>query len=97
MINQEQNCNHSPEVDANTLMQAAKLAIQQDKPIMLDYYASSINKAGARIVKTSEGENILYKSDEEFTSPLKRVFKTGNDMIAISNNSIYIIHGTIMA
>ena len=94
MLNNQQTAQYH--VDQNTLAQAARIAIQQDKPIMLDYYVPSVNKTGARIVKTNEGESILYKSDEEFTSPLKRVFKMGNDIIALSNNSIYIVHHSVL-
>ena len=94
MIANEQNTQLN--VDPGTLAQASRIAMQQDKPIMLDYYAASVNKAGARIVRTNEGENILYKSDSEFTSPLKRVFKMGNDIIALSNNSISIVHHSML-
>tara|TARA_X000000950_G_scaffold280116_1_gene374075 strand:+ start:847 stop:1134 length:288 start_codon:yes stop_codon:yes gene_type:complete len=94
MVNNEQNTQIN--VDQKTLAQAARIAIQQDKPIMLDYYMPSVNKVGARIVKTNEGENILYKSTSEYTSPIKRLFKMGTDIIALSNNSIYIVHHTVL-
>ena len=82
---------------SGTLAQASAIAIQQDKPIMLDYYTASINQKGARLVKTNEGENIIFKSNDEFTSPLKRVFKTDQDIIALSTNSIYVLHASVLS
>ena len=86
-----------------TMKHAALLAIKQDKPIMLDYFAHAQLKKCA-LKKTSDGDTILYKSHEEYTSPLKKVFKidksasnTGSDIICISENSIYIVHSNILA
>ena len=91
------NCPH-----VNTLQHASQLAIKQDKPIMLDYYVNSKQKQ-CRLVKTQEQDTILYKSNEEYTSPLKKLFKIdssarGNecDVIAISENSIYVVHSNLL-
>jgi hypothetical protein len=77
----------------HTLLQAAKMAIEYDRPIMLDYYGSQ-----ARVVKTKEGDTLLYKSNDEYTSPIGKLFKVdksqrGNlsDLIAMSENSIYLV------
>ena len=85
-----------------TMKHASLLAIKQDKPIMLDYFAHAQLKKCA-LKKTSDGDTILYKSHEEYTSPLKKVFKidksassTGSDIICISENSIYIVHSNIL-
>ena len=86
-----------------TMAHAATIAIQQDRPIMLDYYHSSCT-AGAKLVKTQDKDTILYKNNEEYTSPLKRVFQidasqtdSGKDIICLSENSIYIVHSNILA
>ena len=77
----------------HTLMQAAKMALEYDRPIMLDYYGSH-----AKVVKTKEGDTLLYKSNDEYTSPISKLFKVdksqrGNlsDLIAMSENSIYLV------
>lgn len=77
----------------HTLMQAAKMAIEYDRPIMLDYYCSK-----AKIVKTKEGDTLLYKSNDEYTSPIGKLFKVDksqrdnlSDLIAMSENSIYVV------
>ena len=34
---------------------------------------------------------IIYKNEEEFTSPLEHLFKSNDEYICITNNTIYII------
>ena len=86
-----------------TLKHASTLAIQQDRPIMLDYYYPSMSKE-CKLVKTQSKDTILYKSNEEYTSPLKKVFQIdgsetggGRDIICVSENSLYIVHSNILA
>jgi hypothetical protein len=85
-----------------TLKHASTLAIQQDRPIMLDYYYASMRKE-CRLVKTQDKDTILYKSNDEYTSPLKKVFQidgsltdSGKDIICISENSLYIVHSNVL-
>ena len=87
---------------AATLVHASNIAVQQDRPIMLDYYGPSTRRE-ARLVKTQDKDTILYKNSDEYTSPLKKVFQidgsetaTGKDIICLSENSIYIVHSTIL-
>ena len=54
-----------------TLKHCAKLAIVEDKPILLDYWSSSLDKKALVGVKES-GEKLLVKSEEEYTSPIKK-------------------------
>ena len=78
--------------DINTLSQCAKLAIVEDKPIMLDYWAASISKQAIIGVRDDETkEKMLIKSDNEFTSPTNRIYKVGKDYIIITENSIYVV------
>jgi hypothetical protein len=73
------------------LMQAAKLAMQQDKPILLDYYADSlVNKAFLGEDKETS-EKMLVKSNDEFTSLIQKVYKVGDEFIVITENSIYLV------
>lgn len=87
---------------AATLTHAATLGLQQDRPIMLDYYYPSLRKE-CKLVKTQDKDTILYKNGDEYTSPLKKVFQidasltaTGKDIICISENSLYIVHSNIL-
>jgi hypothetical protein len=86
-----------------TLTHASKLSLELDKPILQDYYLDSIMKR-CKLVKTQEKDTILFKNNEEYTSPLKKVLQidasttaSGKDIICISENSIYIVHSNILS
>ena len=74
-----------------TLKNAAKLSIKDDKPIMLDYWAESCEETPSIMigVKTND-EKLLVRSEEEFTSPISKIFKVNEEYIIITENSIYI-------
>jgi len=77
-----------------TLKHAAKLAIVDDKPIMLDYWASSLDKK-ALVGARENGEKLLVKSEDEYTSPIAKFYKSGTEYIVITENSIYIVSNEI--
>ena len=75
-----------------TVEHAMKLAINEDRPIMMDYWKDSIEKTvliGQRDDETKE--KILVRSEEEYTSPIKQILKVGNDYIIMTENSIYLV------
>ena len=75
----------------NTTMQhALKLAIVEDKPIMLDYWTSSLDKTVLIGVKENQ-EKLLVKSEEEYTSPIAKIYKVGTEYIIVTENSIYLV------
>lgn len=74
----------------NTLQHAAKLSVIEDKPIMLDYWTNSLDKTVLIGVKEN-GEKLLVKSEEEYTSPVSKIFKVGKEYIIMTENSIYIV------
>ncbi len=73
-----------------TLQHAAKLSIVEDKPIMLDYWTNSLDKSVLIGVKDNK-EKLLVKSEEEYTSPIAKIFKVGKEYIIMTENSIYIV------
>jgi hypothetical protein len=73
-----------------TLKHAAKLAIVEDKPIMLDYWTSSLDKK-ALIGFRDSGEKLLVKSEDEYTSPIAKFYKSNTEYIIITENSIYLV------
>ena len=73
-----------------TLQHASKLAIVEDKPIMLDYWTASVDKKALVGVRES-GEKLLVKSAEEYTSPIAKFYKSATEYIIITENSIYIV------
>lgn len=80
---------------ATTLLHASRLAIQQDKPIQLDYYVESAT-AKAFIGEDPETkEKMLVKSNEEFTSLIGKIYKVQEDFLVLTENSIYIVSGKV--
>jgi hypothetical protein len=76
-----------------TLKHAARIAIEQDKPIMLDYYVDT--RDGKAFLGEDAGtkEKMLVRNEEEYTSLIQKIFKVAEDFIVITENSIYIVSG----
>ena len=82
---------------SNMCMQhASKLAIVEDRPIMLDYWSQSIEKKVIIGVKEN-GEKLLVKSEEEYTSQIGKIFKIESEYIILTENSIYIVSSDIQS
>jgi hypothetical protein len=77
------------------LTHAAKISIEKDKPILLDYYADTVNGTAFLGEDQETKEQMLVKSHEEFTSLVDKVFKVGEDYIVMTENSLYIVSGKI--
>lgn len=77
--------------DNATLQSAVKLAISEDKPILMDYWTDSLEKKALIGVREASKEKLLVKSAEEYTSPISKLFKSSNEYIIITENSIYIV------
>lgn len=80
--------------NATTLTHAAKLSIVEDKPLLLDYWTSSLEKTALIGVKDG-GEKLLVKSEDEYTSPVSKIFKVQDEYIVMTENSIYIVDVSI--
>lgn len=83
-----------PMPGAQCLQHVCKLAIADDKPIMLDYWTDSIE--GKALVGVREsGEKLLVKSEDEYTSPIVKIYKADEAYIVMTENSIYIVSANI--
>ena len=80
--------------DTTTMQHASKLAIVEDKPIMFDYWSSSLDKAVIIGVKDNQ-EKLLVKSEEEYTSPISKIYKVATEYIIVTENSIYLVDSSI--
>jgi hypothetical protein len=80
---------------AQTMIQASKLAIEQDRAIMLDYYRQTASGTAFLGEDPNTKEKILVKSKDEFTSLIKKLFKVGDDFIILTENSLYVVSGKI--
>ena len=78
------------------LISAAKLSCTEDKPIMLDYWKASID--GQVIIGIKDDEDkLLVKSQDEYTSPIAKVYKAHGSYIIMTENSIYIVSANTQA
>ena len=77
-----------------TLKHACKLGIVEDKPILFDYWTSSLDKK-ALIGARDNGDKLLVKSEEEYTSTIQKFYKSSTEYIIITENSIYIVSNDI--
>jgi len=81
--------------NSTTLLQASKIAIEQDRAIMLDYFRQTANGTAFLGEDPESKERILVKSKDEFTSLIKKLYKAGDDFIILTENSLYIVSGKI--
>ena len=88
---QSSNLSSNYRLPSNTTLQhASKIAVLEDKPIMLDYWTLSQEKKITIGVK-EDGEKLLVKSEEEYTSPVIKIYKVDTEYLVITENSIYIV------
>ena len=80
---------------AATLISAAKLAIQKDMPIQLDYFVDSAEGKAFLGEDATTGEKMLVKNSEEYTSHIQKIYKAGEDFIILTENSIYLASSKI--
>lgn len=74
-----------------TLKTASKMSIENDKPIMFDYWTLSLDKS-VHIGIRANKEKYLIKSKEEYTSMIVKLYNIDNqDIICETENSIYIV------
>jgi hypothetical protein len=77
---------------STTLQKAIQFAVIEDKPVMMDYWTSSLEKTSLIGVKSTDlKEKLLVKNEDEYTSPIQKIYKVENDFIIFTENSIYIV------
>jgi len=79
------------------MQHACKLACTNDKPILLDYWVDSQSPGKVMIGVRSNEEKILLRSEEEYTSPISKVYKVAEEFILITENSIYVVSAKIQS
>ena len=73
------------------LEHATKIAVVEDKQIMMDYWTLSLDKKIIIGVR-DDGEKLLVKSEDEYTSPITKIYNVGsNDYLIMTENSIYLV------
>lgn len=76
--------------DNITMQHAIRLSIVEDKPIMMDYWVSSLDKSVLIGVKENQ-EKLLVKDAEQYTSPVSKIYKVASEYIVMTENSIYLV------
>jgi len=80
-----------------TLTHACKISIVEDKPMMLDYWTESLEQKVLLGVRSDEerNEKLLVKSEDEYTSPIVKIYSVENEYIIMTENSLYIVSNKI--
>jgi hypothetical protein len=80
---------------ATVMAQAAKVAVEQDRPIYLDYYNDSLEKKCCIAVRGNE--KFLLKSETEYTSPIETIMRIKEEKayIILTENSLYVVSAEI--
>ena len=74
---------------SQSMQHACKISIADDKPIMLDYWTESCD--GNVVIGVREnGEKLIVKSEEEYTSPIAKIYRVDKEYLIITENSIYL-------
>ena len=78
-----------------TLENACRISMSEDRPIMMDYWETSLEKV-AMIGVQEDKEKMLIKNEEEYTSYIKKMLRVEEkDYIIITENSIYLVDAAI--
>ena len=77
-----------------SMQHAGKISIVKDKPIMLDYWLASLEKTVIIGVKEDK-EKLLVKSEDEYTSPIIKIYKVETEYLVETENSLYIVSSGI--
>ena len=77
-----------------TLKHACKMAIVDDRPIMMDYWTDSLEKK-VLIGVRENNEKLLVKSEDEYTSPIAKIYKVETEYLIMTENSIYLVSNDI--
>jgi len=76
------------------LQHCSKISVVDDKPIMMDYWTDS-QESKVLIGVRESGEKLLVKSEDEYTSPISKIYKVENEYIIVTENSLYLVSSNI--
>ena len=66
-----------------------KLSIKLQKPTDYYFYVDSLK--GGICIATNDEDKIIYKNNDEHTSPIQNTYKVGNEYLVVTENTIYVI------
>ena len=62
---------------------------------MFDYWTSSLDNDVIIGVREG-GEKLLVKTEDEYTSPISKIYKVDQEYIIVTENSIYVITSEVL-
>jgi hypothetical protein len=74
---------------ATVLLRAAQISLDDDRPILLDYWTDSRDKKCCIGVK--DNAKYLVKNESEYTSTVQNIFRIDGCFIVLTENSLYIV------
>ncbi len=74
---------------ATVLLRAAQISVDEDRPILLDYWTDSRDKKCCIGVK--DNAKYLVKNESEYTSTVQNIFRIDGCFIVLTENSLYIV------
>jgi hypothetical protein len=74
---------------ATVLLRAAQISVDDDRPILLDYWTESRDKKCCIGVK--DNAKYLVKNESEYTSTVQNIFRIDGCFIVLTENSLYIV------
>lgn len=74
---------------SQTLEQASKLSIKLQKAIDFYFYVDSLK--GNVCIASNDDDKIIYKNNEEHTSPIQNTYKVNDEFLVVTENTIYVI------
>lgn len=82
------------------LLHAVKICTTEDKPLMLDYWMDSLPKENDEpstvlIGVRENSEKLLVKSEDEYTSPISKIYQIETEYLIVTENSLYIVSKSI--
>ena len=72
-----------------TLQLACKLSIKLQKAIDFYFYVDSLK--GNICIASNDDDKIIYKNNEEHTSPIQNTYKVKDEYLVVTENTIYVI------
>ena len=74
---------------ATVLLRAAQISVDEDRPILLDYWTESRDKKCCIGVK--DDAKYLVKNESEYTSTVQNIFRIEGCFIILTENSLYVV------
>lgn len=84
---QQQSKGNYPSTE--TYERAFKISIRDNKPIHSYFYIPSLK--GKVCIKYDGEDKIIWVDEDEHSSPIVNAYKSGNELIMVTENTIYII------